>query len=236
MRKGNNPRSTQTAKPEPVRNQKSTPPLLPKTERQRELIDLINQYPVIICSGPAGCGKSYVSAAMAAKYYTKGYVDKIILSRANVPTGKSLGHFPGTVEEKLTPWLMPVLDVLQKFLPDGLYKYCVEKKIIEMQPIETIRGRSFENAFIIVDESQNLDRDSVISIATRLGENSKLILSGDPFQTDIKGVNGLSWFDDFAKRYDLNIPAVHFTIDDVVRSKIVKEILVALYQEFKVKT
>lgn len=233
MRKS--PRARAPVTEQPAKH-KATVTLLPKTEKQRDLIELITEYPVIICSGPAGCGKSYVSAAMAAKYYTKGYVDKIILSRANVPTGKTLGHFPGTVEDKLTPWLMPVLDVLQKFLPDGLFKYCVEKKIIQMQPIETIRGRSFENAFIIVDEAQNLDRDSVISITTRLGENSKLILSGDPFQTDVRGVNGLTWFDDFAKRHNLDIPAVHFTIDDVVRSKIVKEILIALYREFDVKT
>ena len=234
MRKPQSNRAS--VQPQAAVKQRTCPPLLPKTDRQRELIEQINHHAVVICSGPAGCGKSYVSAAMAAKYYTKGYVDKIILSRANVPTGKTLGHFPGTVEDKLTPWLMPVLDVLQKFMPDGLFKYCVEKKIIQMQPIETIRGRSFENAFIIVDEAQNLDRDSVISITTRLGENSKLILSGDPFQTDVKGVNGLTWFDNFAQKYNLNIPAVHFDIDDVVRSKIVKEILVALYAEFDVKT
>jgi phosphate starvation-inducible PhoH-like protein len=144
-------------------------------------------------------------------------------------------HFPGTVVDKLSPWLMPALDVLRIFLGDGLYKYCIEKKVILLQPIETIRGRSFENAFIIIDEAQNLEIEETTSIVTRLGEYSTLALLGDPFQTDIKGLNGLVWFEQISKKYKLDIPSVHFTIDDVVRSKIVKEILVALYSEYQVK-
>lgn len=207
--------------------------LIPKTANQDELISTIKHNPITLVIGPAGCGKTYISAGMAAKYYINKYVDKIILSRANVPTGRSLGHFPGSIEDKLTPWLMPSLDVLRKFMGDGLYKYCVEKKTIQLQPIETIRGRSFDSSFIIVDEAQNLSIDEIISITTRLGEESKLILLGDPFQSDIKGQNGLSWFDAIADKYDLSIPSVHFTLDDVVRSKVVKEILVALYKEFE---
>jgi predicted ribonuclease YlaK len=87
-----------------------------------------------------------------------------------------------------------------------------------------------------VDEAQNLSVDEVISITTRLGEHSKLLLLGDPFQSDIKGTNGLVWFDEFVKKYKLSVSSIHFTIDDVVRSKIVKEILVALYQENKIQT
>lgn len=207
--------------------------LIPKTVNQDELISTIKHNPITLVIGPAGCGKTYISAAMAAKYYVNNYVDKIILSRANVPTGRTLGHFPGSIEDKLTPWMMPSLDVLRKFMGDGLYKYCIEKKTIQLQPIETIRGRSFDSSFIIVDEAQNLSIDEVISITTRLGEESKLILLGDPFQTDLKGENGLVWFDKIADKYELNIPSVHFTLDDVVRSKIVKDILIALYQEFE---
>ena len=207
----------------------------PKTPHQQKLIEHLDKHPIVTASGPAGCGKTYISAAVAAKAYAEGKVDHIILSRANVPTGRSLGHFPGTVEDKLTPWLMPALDVLRKFMGEGLYKYCIEKKVILLQPIETIRGRSFESAFIIIDEAQNLQVDEATSIVTRLGEYSTLALLGDPFQTDIKGLNGLVWFEALAKKYKLNIPSVHFTIEDVVRSKIVKEILLALYTEYQVK-
>lgn len=220
-------------KDNPEQHQQNTLQLIPKTPNQDELITTIKHNPITLVIGPAGCGKTYISAAMAAKYYASNYVDKIILSRANVPTGRSLGHFPGSVEDKLTPWLMPSLDVLRKFMGDGLFKYCMEKKTIQLQPIETIRGRSFDSSFIIVDEAQNLSIDEIISITTRLGEESKLILLGDPTQTDLKGQNGLSWFDSFADKYDLSIPTIHFTLDDVVRSKVVKEILVALYKEFE---
>lgn len=220
-------------KDNPEQHMQNTLQLIPKTPNQDELITTIKHNPITLVIGPAGCGKTYISAAMAAKYYTSNYVDKIILSRANVPTGRSLGHFPGSVEDKLTPWLMPSLDVLRKFMGDGLFKYCMEKKTIQLQPIETIRGRSFDSSFIIVDEAQNLSIDEIISITTRLGEESKLILLGDPTQTDLKGQNGLSWFDSFADKYDLSIPTIHFTLDDVVRSKVVKEILVALYKEFE---
>lgn len=207
--------------------------LVPKTPTQDELITTIKHNPITLVIGPAGCGKTYISAAMAAKYFTSNYVDKIILSRANVPTGRTLGHFPGSIEDKLTPWMMPSLDVLRKFMGDGKFKYCMEKKSIQLQPIETIRGRSFDSSFIIVDEAQNLSIDEIISITTRLGEESKLILLGDPFQSDLKCESGLVWFDKIADKYDLNIPSVHFSLDDVVRSRVVKEILVALYKEFE---
>ena len=109
----------------------------------------------------------------------------------------------------------------------------MEKKQIQLQPLETIRGRSFEQSFIVIDEAQNLSIEEVISITTRLGEYSKLLLLGDPFQSDIKNQNGLVWFDEISKKYGLDVPVVHFDLDDVVRSKIVKDILVALYKEFE---
>lgn len=207
--------------------------LVPKTHNQELLIKAIEKYPITLAIGPAGCGKTYVSAAMAAKYFYNNYVDRIVLSRANVPTGRTLGHFPGTVEDKLTPWVTPALDVLRKFLGDHKYQYAMEKKQLQLQPLETIRGRSFEQSFIVIDEAQNLSIEEVISITTRLGEYSKLLLLGDPFQTDIKGQNGLVWFDEISKKYGLDVPVVHFDLDDVVRSKIVKDILVALYKEFE---
>lgn len=209
--------------------------LSPKTDNQSKLIHAIRKHDIVLASGPAGCGKTYVSMALAAKAYAENEIDNIILARANVPTGRTLGHFPGTVEDKLTPWLTPALDVLRKFLGEGLFTYCINKKIIQLQPLETIRGRSFENSFIVIDEAQNLERDETISIITRLGEGSTLLLLGDPFQTDIKTQNGLVWFEEFSQKYKLNIPTINFTVDDVVRSETVKRILVALYTEFKPK-
>lgn len=208
--------------------------LSPKTHNQDALISAIKHNPIVIGIAPAGCGKTYVSAAMAARFFLQNYVDQIILSRANIPTGRTLGHFPGTIEEKLAPWLAPALDVLQRFLGEGKFKYLIAKRQLQLQPLETIRGRSFERSFIIVDEAQNLTKEEMIAITTRLGEDSKLVLLGDPFQTDIKGEeNGLVWFAKFAERNNLNIPCIKFTLDDIVRNKIVQDILVALYSEIK---
>jgi phosphate starvation-inducible PhoH-like protein len=210
------------------------PQLVTKSANQDKLVKAINHSPISLALGPAGCGKTYVAAAMAAKAYTEGRVERIVISRANVPTGRSLGHFPGTIQDKLTPWIMPTLEVLRHFLGTS-YQYCVDTEVIQLQPLETIRGRSFDNSFIIVDEAQNLVQDEMISITTRVGENSKLLLLGDPFQNDVKGLDGLTWFDQIIKKYHLDIPVVHFNLDDIVRSKIVKDILVALYKEFNVK-
>lgn len=208
--------------------------LITKSANQDKLVKAINYGPITLALGPAGCGKTYVAAAMAAKYYSEGKVENIVVSRANVPTGRSLGHFPGTIQDKLTPWIMPTLDVLRKYLGTS-FQYCMDTGIIQLQPLETIRGRSFDNSFIIVDEAQNLVQDEMISITTRVGENSKLLLLGDPFQNDVKGLDGLTWFDKIITKYNLDISVVHFGLDDVVRAKIVKEILIALYKEFNVK-
>lgn len=210
------------------------PQLVTKGANQDQLVKAINNNSISLGIGPAGCGKTYVAAAVAAKLYQEGLVEKIVISRANVPTGRTLGHFPGTVRDKLTPWIMPTLDVLHKFLGTK-YQYCLDSEIIQLQPLETIRGRSFENSFIIVDEAQNLVQEEIVSIITRVGESSKLVILGDVSQTDIKGENGLAWLVKFAEKYSLEIPVVKFNLDDVVRSKIVKEILVALYKELNIK-
>lgn len=205
--------------------------LEPKTPAQARFIAAIEGHPISMGIGPAGTGKTFVSSSIAARGLVNRQYDKIVLSRANVPTGRSLGHFPGTVEDKLTPWLTPALDILRYQMGETMFKYCMAKKVIQLQPLETIRGRSFESTFMIVDESQNLNKDEITSITTRLGEYSKLVLLGDPFQTDIKGENGLEWFENLVIKYGLNIPVTRFGLEDVVRSKIVKQILVALYAE-----
>lgn len=204
-----------------------------KTNNQKILINAINSAPIFVAIGAAGTGKTYIAAAKAAIGFKEGKFERIIISRANVPTGRTLGHFPGTVTDKLTPWVLPVLEVVRKFLGETSFEYAITHNKIQLQPLETIRGSSFESSFIIVDEAQNLVKEEVISIITRLGEYSKLGLLGDIVQTDIKGQNGLEWVKAFINKNSLNIPIVEFTVDDVVRSKIVKDILVALYKEFE---
>jgi len=199
--------------------------VIPKNEKQDKLIRSIKVYPITVTIGCAGTGKTYCSAGTVAQLYLQGKYDKIVLTRANVPTGKSLGHFPGSIQEKMTPWLLPMLEVLEKALGKAKYQYMINKGEIEIQPIETIRGRSYENALVLVDEAQNLNMDELKAISTRLGENSKLILMGDPAQSDVKEGRDLMRFCNLIKQAGISLPVVEFSVDDIVRSDIVADLV-----------
>lgn len=199
--------------------------VIPKNEKQNELIRAIKLNPITVTIGCAGTGKTYCSAGTVASLYNQGKYDKIVVTRANVPTGKTLGHFPGTIQEKMTPWLLPMLEVFEKAFGKDKYKYMMNKDEIEIQPIETIRGRSYENALVLVDEAQNLSIEELKAISTRLGENSKLILMGDPAQSDVKQGEDLLKFCKLIKKNDIVLPVIEFTVEDIVRSDIVADLV-----------
>jgi len=199
--------------------------VIPKNEKQDKLIRSIKAHPITVTIGCAGTGKTYCSAGTVASLFLQGKHTKIVLTRANVPTGKSLGHFPGTIQEKMTPWLMPMLEVLEKAFGKPKYQYMINKGEIEIQPIETIRGRSYKDALVLVDEAQNLNIDELKAISTRLGENSKLVLMGDPAQSDVKQGEDLIKFCKLVKRSGIHLPVVEFSVDDIVRSDIVAELV-----------
>lgn len=207
--------------------------ILPKNKKQDLLIRAIKEYPITVTIGCAGTGKTYCSAGTVAMLFLKGGYKKIVLTRANVPTGKTLGHFPGNIKDKMTPWLLPMLEVLRKSFGPGKYAYLLEKEQIEIQPIETIRGRSYENALILVDEAQNLNMDEIKAITTRIGENSKLVLMGDPAQSDVKNGEDLLRFCKLVQKAGIKVPVIEFNVDDIVRSDIVAE-LVKMYIKEKV--
>jgi len=204
--------------------------VIPKNEKQDLLINSIKMSPITVTIGCAGTGKTYCSAGTVAQLFMKGKYKKIVLTRANVPTGKSLGHFPGTIEEKMTPWLMPMLEVLTKAFEKGKYEYMLSKGEIEIQPIETIRGRSYENALVLVDEAQNLCMDELKAITTRLGQNSKLVLMGDPAQSDVRDGRDLVKFARMVNNAGIELPIIEFGVADIVRSDIVAD-LVRLFIE-----
>ena len=204
--------------------------ILPKTVNQERLIRAIETQEIVIAEAPAGCGKTYISGGMAAKFLADGTVDKIILTRANVHVGTSIGMLPGTIEEKMAPLLAPILSVLKNRMGPGAYEYNVNKKKIEMQPLEYIRGMSFADTFLIVDEAQNLSIGEIQALVTRF-ESGRILFIGDPFQTDIVGENGLVWLSKFSERHRLNYSVIRFGLDDIVRSGLVKRFLMALYAD-----
>lgn len=196
--------------------------LLPKTDNQAVYIDALKTQEQMIVCGPAGTGKTYLAATHAANLYMTKRIDKIVITRPHIAVGKDIGYLPGTLEEKSTPWAMPVLDVLEKHMGKGAVETGIRNGNIEMCPLALVRGRTFDNAFIILDEAQNLTLHEVKALLTRQGEGSQLVLDGDIQQSDLKGESGLSQIIQLAKKYEAPVPVIEFTIDDVVRSDICK--------------
>jgi phosphate starvation-inducible PhoH-like protein len=200
--------------------QKKTSGLLPKTTKQKELLDALREYQQVFILGPAGTGKTYVTATYAADLYTTKEIDKIVITRPHVAVGKELGFLKGDLQEKTMPWALPVLDVLEKHLGKGTVETGIKNGNIEMAPLALMRGRSFDNAFIIVDETQNITTHELKMLLTRVGEDTTIVLNGDIQQSDLKEADGLSKVIHLAKKHMLPVPIIEFGVDDIIRSDI----------------
>jgi len=209
--------------------------LAPKTQVQSEYINVLKTNSVIVCTGPAGTGKTFCAAAYAAIELHHGRIEKIIVTRPNVGTGKSIGFFPGTIEEKMAPWVAPVTSVIKKILGEGEYECHTKHKNIEVVPLEVIRGSSWDYSIILVDESQNLTTEEIKCLATRIGKNCKLVFMGDITQADSANAflpNPLDEFCSLIERHDIKgADIVEFGIDDVVRSDICGQFVRAYYKD-----
>lgn len=182
--------------------------------------------------GPAGTGKTYLAVAFAVSALKKGIVNKIILARPAVEAGESLGFLPGDFREKIDPYLRPLYDALDDMIPSDKLKNYIEKKTIEIVPLAYMRGRTLNNAFVILDEAQNATDMQMKMFLTRLGVNSKAIITGDITQIDLpsKTQSGLVQAKDILKDID-GVGFVYFDKSDVVRHKLVKDIIDA-YEKF----
>ncbi|QDP60462.1 MAG: putative PhoH-like protein [Prokaryotic dsDNA virus sp.] len=201
--------------------QEKAQPIVAKTNSQKLYLAALQRKILIVGTGSAGTGKTFVAASHAANRLVKGEVDSVVLSRPYVAMGRSSGFFPGTVHEKLEPYLKPMLKVLSNKLGENDYNSRLRQGRIAIQPMEAIRGMSFEDCVLIIDEAQNTTKEEMKSIVTRIGENCQLILCGDPAQTDIKGENGLDFITRIIFKYNVHgADVVEFGPDDVVRSGI----------------
>jgi phosphate starvation-inducible PhoH-like protein len=192
---------------------------------QGEYLEAIKNNEVIFGIGSAGTGKTFVAANYAAEQLYHKKIDKIILTRPNVETGRGLGFLPGELDEKYAPYLEPFTQVFKRALGPGFYEYSLKAKNIDPKPLGFMRGASFDNAVILVDEVQNMTKTEFKMLLSRIGKNCKVILSGDPEQCDIQD-SGLL---DAVRRLERlpGIEVVRFLDEDIVRSKMCKQVILA---------
>jgi len=159
--------------------------LKPRSENQKQYIRDIAENVITFCQGVAGSGKTHIAVGMALEYLLDDKVKKIIITRPVVESGEKIGYLPGTAEEKLHPYLLPLLDEVNHFIPSAKYASLKTNNKIEIVPLGLMRGRNFHNAFIVADECQNASYDQLKMLLTRIGNNSKMILTGDVSQSDL---------------------------------------------------
>lgn len=219
--------------------QMAVPKLEPKTNNQKRTLAMFRENrSVMFLVGSAGTGKSMLAAHEAAQQMKQKRVDKIFLIRPAVAVGKSIGLLPGTIEDKMAPYFAQTVAHLEKFMGKGYLHYCLEHNLVEMKPAEYLRGMSLENCVVIIEESQNFNKEEFEMTLTRLGNNCTLIFTGDEKQHDLRGSSGLEQTldliermidnqpeymgDDDLNEIEKNIGIIRFQPEDVVRSGITK--------------
>lgn len=212
------------------------PVLNPKSEHQKELFEALKYSTIVVAQGSAGVGKTMVACYHAAKKLHFGDIKKVVLIRAYQPlAGRSIGLLPGTAEEKLFPFYQQMIDYFEDFLGKATTEIHLKNKTIEICSLETIRGRSWADAIVILDEAQSLFVPEVQALTTRIGEHCQMIFCGDNTgnQTDVKnGMDGLTYLNKLASKYKIpDIEFVSFTRDDICRSDIVKDFVIAYEEE-----
>ncbi len=198
----------------------------PKSLAQKAYIEAIRNSDIVFGIGPAGTGKTYLAMAMAIAAYTKRQVKRILLTRPAVEAGEKLGYLPGTLYEKVNPYLRPLYDALHDMMDFDKASSLIERGVIEVAPLAFMRGRTLNDAFVILDEAQNTTSDQMRMFLTRLGFDSKAVITGDVTQVDLPPgtVSGLVEVQELLK----DIPGIrfcYFTRDDVVRHPLVQEII-----------
>ncbi|MBI1210846.1 MAG: AAA family ATPase [Alphaproteobacteria bacterium] len=200
----------------------------PCSDNQRQLLEAIDKRNLVVAAGPAGTGKTFLAIAKAVEALDDGKVSRIVLSRPAVEAGESLGYLPGALEEKLAPYLRPLYDALSDRLGGKRLKALLAEGTIEIAPVAYMRGRTLNNAFIVIDEAQNCTYGQLKMLLTRLGWHSTMVMTGDPDQTDLlPGMSGLGQVAERLSSLD-DIAVVRLDDRDIVRHPLVAAMLTVL--------
>jgi phosphate starvation-inducible PhoH-like protein len=207
------------------------PPIVARTLGQRNYVEAIQKNDIVFGIGPAGTGKTYLAVAMAVAALKKEQVSRIILTRPAVEAGEALGFLPGDLQEKITPYLRPLYDSLRDMLDPEEIERSVARQTIEVAPLAYMRGRTLSNAFVILDEAQNTTTEQMFMLLTRMGPNSKCVVTGDVTQIDLPSNKRSGLVE--ALQALKNVPGisfVYFTERDVVRHELVRAVISAYQQ------
>ena len=207
------------------RDKKYVKNVKPRSEGQEELMNAIDGYSLSFAIGPAGTGKTYLAIAKAVEALEAGKVERIVLSRPAMEAGESLGYLPGDMHEKMAPYLRPLYDALGDRLGGKKVRHYMEDGTIEIAPVGFMRGRTLNNAFIVIDEAQNCTYTQIKMLVSRLGWHSTMVVTGDPDQSDL--MEGMSGLADISNRLSAieNIGVVRLGQVDIVRHPLVAEML-----------
>jgi phosphate starvation-inducible PhoH-like protein len=224
-KRGRDTRGTETAEIIEFLNSKFEhervlPPIKALNPTQADYLDALRTSPQVVVLGPAGTGKTWIAATHAADLFRNRLIKKIILTRPNVPCGRSLGYFPGSLEDKFAPWAVPVAEAIKERIGKAAYEIALKRGDIEMVPFEVMRGRSWKSAFILLDEAQNASPAELKTFLTRIGEDCTVVVNGDVSQCDLAQESGLRAILHLIKSQRLPVPVVEFTRDEIVRSGI----------------
>jgi phosphate starvation-inducible PhoH-like protein len=233
VRNRKNTQREATTDNKPYRKLKQHVVLLPKNLAQETYIDALEnaQHDIVFAVGNAGTGKTYLATLFAIHALKTGTIEKVVISRPTIAVDdRDIGFLPGTILQKMSPWTRPILDVFEEYFSVKEITAMVDEGILELCPIQYIRGRTFKNSIVIIDEAQNTTQNSMLSILTRIGEGSRMIITGDTRQTDRGDENGLA---DFLQRFSNShrIAVCHFGRKDVERHPVIGEILKLYGQE-----
>lgn len=203
--------------------------LKPRTENQKEYIRIAAENSITFCQGVAGSGKTHIAVGMALEYLLDNKVKKIIITRPVVESGEKIGYLPGSAEEKLHPYLLPLLDEVNHFISSAHYSGLKTNNKIEIVPLGLMRGRNFHDCFIVADECQNASYDQLKMLITRLGRESKMVLTGDTSQSDLhRYMQGgfYNMMEALANVEGIGVAQLGFS--DIVRNPIIEKILIRL--------
>lgn len=201
--------------------------LVAKTENQKEYIRSIIENDITFCTGPSGTGKSFIAAGIAAEHLLKDKVETIVVTRPLICTGKDIGSLPGELGEKIKPYLQPMEENLKFFLGRDKFGLYYNNRRIKFEPLETMRGATFHNSYMILDEAQNCTLEQIKMFITRMGEKSKVMINGDTKQTDLYNTNGLNFCLDRLKEIK-GIGICKLDYQDIQRNGILGAVLYAL--------